>query len=142
MLVRPAYGDVVAVLTGRVASGLGDLSQWMVRYSLVYEQATGTRLYPGSLNVVLEAPWSMRRPDVRLEASEVGVGMGFVRCHVDRFGCWILRTDRNNSGRGSHGLDVLEVVAAVHLRTVLHVGDGDEVSLWLVRRTDPSPWRL
>ena len=35
------------------------------------------------------------------------------------------------SGQGDHGLGVVEVVAAVHLRTHLALADGDEVVLEL-----------
>jgi hypothetical protein len=37
----------------RMASGHGDLAQWTRRYSDAYEQALGTGLEPGSLEVVL-----------------------------------------------------------------------------------------
>ena len=43
----------VRVLRGTVATGIGDLARWMVRYADLYEECTGVRLYPGSLNVVL-----------------------------------------------------------------------------------------
>lgn len=116
-------------MRGRVASGQGDLAQWMRRYADAYEQAVGARLEPGSLNVVLDDPWVMQHPRVRLEAAEVGVGMGFVPCRLNEQPCWVARTDRNNAGTGHHPLNVLEVVSTVHLRTALGLRDDDEV--WL-----------
>ena len=114
-------------LRGRIASGRGDLAQWMSRYAPAYERAAGVRLVPGSLNVVLDHPWVMREPESRLEPDEVGVGVGFVACRLDGVPCFVVRTDRNNAGQGDHPLDVVEVVAAVHLRTHLALVDGDEV---------------
>lgn len=84
---------------------------------------------PGSLNVVIDEPWVMGEPVARLEASEAGVGISFVPCRLDGERCWAVRTDRNNEGTGDHPLTVVEVVAAVHLRTALHLHDGDEVVL-------------
>lgn len=99
----------------------------MSQYSKEYACAVGVLLEPGSLNVVLDQSWVMLRPEARLEDSEVGVGIGFVRCRVNGTPCWIARTDKNNSGEGDHGLDVLELVAPVHLRTALSLVDGDHV---------------
>lgn len=116
-------------MRGRVASGQGDLAGWMRRYSSSYEQAVGVRLEPGSLNLVLNEPWVMHSPEARLEASEVGVGVGLVSCRLNEQPCWVFRTDRNNAGTGHHPLTVVEVVATVHLRSALGLQDGDEVRL-------------
>jgi CTP-dependent riboflavin kinase len=118
-------------LRGRVSAGIGDLSGWMTRYSDAYERATGTALVPGSLNVILDQPWVMTDPAVRLEASEVGVGMGLMPCVVSGIACWVLRTDRNNRGEGDHDLNVLEIVSGAHLRTALGLQDGDGVTVEL-----------
>lgn len=116
-------------MRGRVASGQGDLAQWMRRYSNAYERAVGAELEPGSLNVVLDEPWVMYQPVARLEASEVGVGVGLVPCRLNDQPCWVVRTDRNNAGTGHHPLTVVEVVSTVHLRTAFGLDDGDEVRL-------------
>ena len=118
-------------MRGHVAAGRGDLTQWMTRCSDAYERAAGARLEPGSLNIVLDEPWVMGRPEVRLAAAEVGVGIGLVSCRLNDVDCWIIRTDRNNAGLGDHPLTVVEIVARVHLRTELGLEDGDEVTLHL-----------
>jgi CTP-dependent riboflavin kinase len=120
-------------MRGRVATGRGDLAQWMRRYAEAYEQAVGARLEPGSLNVVLEEPWVMHQPTTRLEASQVGVGVGLVPCSLNHQPCWVLRTDRNNAGTGDHPLTVVEVVSTLHLRSALGLQDGDEVHLRVER---------
>jgi riboflavin kinase, archaea type len=121
------HQKLMTTFQGRVAGGVGDLATWMIRYAAAYELAVGVALVPGSLNVVIDRPWVMQRPTVRLEAEEVGVGLGFVGCQVGGLSGWIVRTDKNNQGRGDHGLDVLEIVSSVHLRAALGLVDGDDV---------------
>ena len=48
----------------------------MRRYLEACERAVGVRREPGSRNVVLDKPWVMDRPLARLEASDVGMGLG------------------------------------------------------------------
>ncbi len=114
-------------LPGRVVGGLGALSGYITQYADVYAEAVGVALVPGSLNVALDRPWSMRAPEIRLAADLVGVGVGLVAARVNGVDCWVFRTDKNNRGEGDHGIDVVELVAAVHLRTTLGLEDGDEL---------------
>ena len=114
-------------LRGRVAGGLGALSGWMTMYAGAYEAAVGVALTPGSLNVRLDRPWVMDSPGIRLEADDVGVGIGLIAACVSGVPCWLLRTDKNNRGEGDHSLNVVELVAPLHLRTALRLADGDEV---------------
>jgi riboflavin kinase, archaea type len=126
------------LLRGRVAGGIGDLAHWMIEYADVYERKMGVRLYPGSLNVVLPEPWIVVDPPLRLEASVVGVGMNIVPCEIEGVEAFILRTDKNNDGRGDHEPNVIEIAAPVHLRSVLGLQDGDEVEV-VVPNRDQGP---
>ncbi len=119
----------VLTLHGQVSAGIHDLSRWMTIHADAYQRATGAVLVPGSLNLVIDRPWIMTKPSVRLEASKVGVGIGLLPCVVGGIACWVFRTDRNNAGQGDHDLNVLEIVSSVHLRTVLGLHDGDEVKV-------------
>jgi CTP-dependent riboflavin kinase len=110
----------------------------MSRDAEAYERGVGVRLEPGSLNIVLDEPWVMGDPAVRLDVTEVGVGVGLVPCTLGDLACWVLRTDRNDAGIGDHPLTVVEVVATVHLRTELLLSDGDEVALHLLRESASS----
>ena len=116
-------------LRGRVATGIADLAGWITLHADAYMRATGSTLVPGSLNIVIERSWVMRTPAIRLDASEVGVGVGLLPCRVGGIAGWIFRTDRNNLGDGDHAMNVLEVVAAVHLRAALGLRDGDEITV-------------
>jgi riboflavin kinase len=118
-------------LTGRVATGIGDLARRMTQYADVFERTTGVRLYPGSLNVVLEEPWVVEGVPLRLGPPEYGVSMSLVPCEVNGVPGFILRTDKNDAGQGDHASNVIEVAAPVHLRSALGVSDGDEVEVLL-----------
>jgi len=114
-----------------VATGLGDLAQWMQQYSDVYERRVGVRLFPGSLNVVLDDDYRLPRSAIRIEPPELGgrVGMNIVPCTIQGVPAFILRTDQNEAGTGGHDRDVVEIGAAVHLRTALGLSDGDIVEI-------------
>lgn len=120
-------GDML--LRGRVSSGIGNLAHWMTVYSDLYETKTGVRLYPGSLNVVLDHAWHVGDQRVRLEPPDVGVGLSIVPCTIERLEAFIVRTDKNDRGQGDHLPNILEVAAAVRLRDALGLQDGDEVEI-------------
>jgi len=46
----------VTILRGRVRTGRGDFGKWIGRLQSHYREKTGLSLYPGTLNVELEAP--------------------------------------------------------------------------------------
>lgn len=109
--------------------GIGNLARWRTQYADVYEKKTGVRLYPGSLNVVLNEPWTVDGAPIRLEPPEYGVAMSIVPCEINGVAWFILRTDKNNQGEGDDAPNVIEVAAAVHLRSALGISDGDEVEV-------------
>ena len=117
------------VLRGRVASGIGGHAHWMIVYADLYEAKTGVLLYPGSLNVVLDAPWYVPAERIRLEPPEYGIGMSIVACRIGGLDAFILRTDKNNAGDGDHPATVIEVAAPVRLRDVLGLEDGSEIEV-------------
>ena len=118
------------VLRGRVVTGLGDLAHWMVQYRELYAARAGHALFPGSLNVQLESDWSMATVGVRLEPAEYGgVGMNIAHCDIEGIPAFILRTDRNAAGVGLHPPSLIEIAAAVHLRTMLSLQDGSWVTI-------------
>jgi riboflavin kinase len=57
-------------LRGTVVSGRGDFSYWIERLSSHYQQKTGMRLYPGTLNLQLDHPYSLPKKVIRLESHD------------------------------------------------------------------------
>jgi CTP-dependent riboflavin kinase len=103
----------------------------MTLHADLYEAKTGVRLYPGSLNVVLDDPWHVGSHRIRLDPPEYGVGLSMIPCTIEGLEAFILRTDKNDRGEGDHPPNILEVAATVRLRDALGVQDGDEVEIVL-----------
>jgi len=118
---------------GKVVSGLGDFGQWIERLSTFYEQKTGMRLYPGTLNVELPAEYSLPAEVIRLEANEYGgrVSVSLVRCRIFGREAFLLRTDENERSTGHHRRNVIEIAADVRLRDLYGLADGDWVEVEL-----------
>ncbi|GAC1388735.1 MAG: hypothetical protein NVSMB4_14870 [Acidimicrobiales bacterium] len=116
---------------GVVATGRGDLAGWMTMYAELYERVTGVRLFPGSLNLILDRPYRLPAERLRLEPTDYGgrVGMNIVPCSIRGISGFILRTDQNEAGTGHHGHEVIEIAAAVKLRDALNLADGDQVEV-------------
>lgn len=118
-------------LIGKVASGMGNFGYWIEKLAEHYERKTGAKLFPGTLNVQLEAPYSLPREVVRLEAEEYGgtVSVNIVPCSIFGKKGFILRTDANEDGRGHHPKTILEVASDVRLRDYFQLSDGDIVEI-------------
>ena len=124
------------VLRGRVTSGVGSLSHWMVVFEDLYRAKTGADLYPGSLNLVLEEPWHVGSTGSRLEPPEYPVPLRIVPCTAGGIDAFIIRTDKNDCDEGDHAPNIIEVGAAVRLRDALGVEDGDIVEVLIAAKTD------
>ena len=118
---------MATVLWGCVQSGQGLLADRMRPHADAYTRVTGTALYPGSLNVLLDAPWTLPAHPLRLEPTEIRVGVNFVACRVFDEPAFIFRTDFHESWVEQHRL--VEVLAAVRLRDAFALADGDRVAI-------------
>jgi len=49
-------------LSGHVQSGKGDASRWLALFNTEYSHKTGMPIFPGSLNVALDAPFDWFAP--------------------------------------------------------------------------------
>lgn len=57
-------------LRGQVRSGVGNFGYWIDLLADLYEQKTGMRFYPGTLNLELPEEYSLPNTVIRLEAHE------------------------------------------------------------------------
>ena len=120
-------------LRGKVVSGLGNFGQWIERLTGLYEQKTGMRLYPGTLNLELPSDFSLPADVIRLEADEYG-GRGsvsIVPCRIFDRRAFLLRTDENENGTGHHPRNIIEIATDVRLRDEYRPNDGDCVDVEL-----------
>jgi CTP-dependent riboflavin kinase len=100
----------------------------------------GYPLFPGTLNVLLDAPLPVRA-EFRIPGSEIGEpeqDMLFERCLIDGFEAFRLRPFQPATGAGGHGDHILEIVSAQELRPLLR--DRDCVIVEFPARDDgPFP---
>lgn len=120
---------MAVVLGGCVQFGHGLLAARMRQHADVYTRLAGTNLYPGSLNVLLDSPWTLPTDRLRLEPAELGVGVNLVPCRIFDRPALVFRTDHHESWVEQRRL--IEVLAAVRLRDAYALDDGDRVAIEL-----------
>jgi len=118
-------------LQGKVVSGVANFGFWIERLSSFYEAKTGMRLYPGTLNIELAAPYSLPANVLRLEAHEYGgtVSVSIVPCRIFDRRAFLLRTDANERGTGHHPRNIIEIATDIRLRDAHQLKDGDWVEV-------------
>jgi riboflavin kinase len=121
----------MSCVRGKVVSGRADFGHWIERLSSFYEEKTGMRLYPGTLNVELSSPYSLPTDVVRLEANEYGgsVSVSIVPCRIFGRRAFLLRTDQNERGTGHHPRNIIEIATDTRLRDTYQLRDGDWVEV-------------
>jgi riboflavin kinase len=121
----------MAILRGKVVSGMGNFSYWIEKLADHYQRKTGMQLFPGTLNVELEKPYTLPKQAVRLEGWEYAgsVSVNIVPCSIFGKSGFILRTDANEEGRGHHPKTIIEVATDVKLRDHFNLSDGDMVEI-------------
>ncbi len=113
-------------LRGTVASGKGEHARWMDAYADTYRAETGIAPFPGTLNVKLTHLWRMPTHTTRFTA---GVPILLMPCRVESLDAFIMRTEKNDAGKGDHALDIIEIIADRSLRNTLSLHDGDEITI-------------
>ena len=118
---------------------MGNFGYWIERLAEHYQRKTGMKLFPGTLNVRLQSPYSLPRKVVRLEAEEYGgtVSVNIVPCSILGRRAFILRTDANEEERGHHPKTIVEVAADVKLRDYFNLSDGSAVEIEISERPVP-----
>ncbi len=121
----------MAVLSGKVVSGMGNFSYWIEKLREHYLSKTGMNLYPGTLNVQLEEPYSLPQRVIRLEGQEYGgtVSVNMVPCSIGEKRAFLLRTDANEQELGHHPKTIVEIATDIRLRDHFDLNDGDQVEI-------------
>ena len=117
----------MAVLSGIVVSGQGNFSSWIEKLQEHYRRKTGMRLFPGTLNILLDYPYSLPPDVIRLEKEEYGgtVSVSLGPCRIFDRRAFLIRTDANEAGRGHHPKTIIEIATDVKLREpVFHLYTG------------------
>jgi len=121
----------LAILRGKIVSGMGNFSYWIEKLHDHYLRKTGMSLFPGTLNLQLDEPYTLPVDVIRLEGQEYGgtVSVNIVPCSVFGRTAFILRTDANEQGRGHHPRTIVVIATDVKLRDHYHLSDGDIVEI-------------
>jgi CTP-dependent riboflavin kinase len=108
-------------VSGKVIPGIGAWRPRIERYPEVFFAGTGQRLFPGTLNVLLEHPLPIRE-EFRILGAEIGEpeqDMLFESCLINGIPAFRLRPYQPATGAGGHGDHILEIVSAQELRPLL-----------------------
>jgi riboflavin kinase len=118
-------------LQGVVVSGVGDFSHWIDKLHDHYFRKTGLHLFPGTLNIRLDEPYSLPRNCLRLEKEEYGgtVNVNLVPCRIFGRAAFLLRTDGSDAGVGRHPKTIVEIATDVKMRDTYGLNDGDTVEV-------------
>lgn len=121
----------MAKLQGVVVSGIGDFAYWIDKLLEHYVRKTGLHLFPGTLNIRLDDPYSLPPNCLRLEKEEYGgtVNVNLVPCRIFGRPAFLLRTDGSEAGFGRHPKTIVEIATDVKLREAYGLNDGDAVEV-------------
>jgi riboflavin kinase len=110
-------------------TGVGNFAFWIEKLQEHYQNKTGMKLFPGTLNIQLDEPFELPQNRARLEAKEYGgtVSVNIVPCKVLGHQAVILRTDKADSEPQSK--TIIEVACEVKLRYKHELKDGDVVEV-------------
>jgi len=132
-------------LSGHLQSGKGDASRWLALFNAEYSHKTGMAIFPGSLNVALEAPFDWFAPEIERRTIWFGrdeyggerdillVPCVLANLNGERAMLWTPTT----AARDRPDPWVVEVIAGVNLRATYRLSDGDVVDILVV--SDGSP---
>jgi riboflavin kinase len=118
-------------LKGKIITGLGEGQYYISRdgYRKQFNLKLGFDPSPGTLNLKLAAPFTQTEADsieIKGFVDEKGT-FGGCKCYRVMIGDIkgaIVRPERSN-----YPLDLVEVIAPVHLRKTLNLKDGDELEM-------------
>jgi hypothetical protein len=96
-------------LEGKVVSGLANFGQWIDRLSSFYEQKTGMKFYPGTLNVELSSEYSL---PANVIASKLRSTVGECRSASFRAGSSTARRSSCEPIRTKRGRDVTRALSS------------------------------
>jgi hypothetical protein len=121
------------ILSGLAVSGRGIAAGMIDVNKEAIGRILGSEPYPGTMNVVVNAPFILRHAQT-MDAKGKMFG---VRGIIDGTPCVVYRF---------HGapLHVVEIISSVHLRTALGLKDGQTVRITIPKETvaQPAAWRL
>ena len=125
---------------GRVQSGKGDASHWLSKFNAAYSRKVGVPVFPGSLNLALEAHFDWFAPDIirrtiSFNRTEYGgerdiLLIPCVLCNLAMQRAWLWTPTTAAHDRPDPW--VVEIIAAANLRDTFGLADGSIVEVQLL----------
>ena len=127
-------------LSGRVQSGKGDVARCLALFNIAYSRKTGMPVFPGSLNVALDAPFDWFAPAIEERTIWFGreeyggerdillLPCVLTNLNAERAMLWTPTT----AARNRPDPWVVEVIAGVNLRGTYALADGEVVEILLL----------
>ena len=127
-------------LSGRVQSGKGDAARWLALFNIAYSRKTGMPVFPGSLNVALDAPFdwfaaAIEERTIWFGREEYGgerdillLPCVLTNLNAERAMLWTPTT----AARNRPDPWVVEVIAGVNLRGTYALADSEVVEILLL----------
>lgn len=117
-------------LYGKITSGLGTAKMWVGKIESVFEEKTKIKLFHGTLNIKLENDYIID-PDWIIKPEEYGGTQNVLvkKCKILDNIAYTVRAEKNQIGKGDHGLKVLEIVSDINFREKYNLKDGTEVTI-------------
>lgn len=122
-------------LVGRVQSGEKDASRWLLKFNAAYCQKTGMAIFPGSLNLLLPAPfdwYALCHAPNRIFFAGHSFGserdvllLPCVLSNLQNHRAFLWSTTTAARARGD--ASVIEIISDVKLRDRYSLSDGTEV---------------
>lgn len=118
-------------IQGRVwRKGSGDFTKRMIGFPDVFLQATGEKLFTGTLNVEIEKPLEViehfRIPDV-MDAEQ---DLLFEICRVGQIWAYRIRPRNRKTGTGGHGDHIIEITSS---QEIPNAREGNPVEITFFR---------
>src|SRR5947207_2775336 len=106
------------IVVGALHIGNGDFAKRMERFHVVFRQATGQDLFPGTLNVRLAEKIQVREHfRIRgVDIEEPDQDLLFEICRVNDAWAYRIRPYNLKDGSGGHGDDIIEIACNLELR--------------------------
>ena len=112
-------------ITGTIIDGLGEGAAYVKRYHAGLKASLGFDPYPGTLNIKVSSV-----PEFRFSREVPSPGKGLFAvsavpaCISDSIEGAIIRPKKT-----SHGSNIMEVIAPIHIKTALQVKAGDQLTV-------------
>jgi len=114
------------ILKGKVTSGIGKAKMWVSKIEEIFVKKTGMKVFHGTLNIKLEKDCIIE-PDWTIKPEEFGGTQNVLvkKCKILEHEAYIVRAEKNQTGKGDHDLKVIEIVSDINLRELYGLEDND-----------------